>query len=866
MSLITLLLLFAVFLLIRGHNEPGGGFIAGLVVASGIALYALTCGIAAARTLLPVNPTIFDGRGPRRRLDQRPARLRRAAVDQSKNANQHRLDQRETQQPVNIKTRPRRILYLSDSESTEEEDEENSVRSTSPQKVAEPPTASAQSSYYGVDVRNGEEVQEEAYDEDADGGDSNEEEEEESVLQGEIIDIEGYSYDIAEQEQQQKLESHIDGNELHHESCEHENDERKKEEIAGYYDSHLSAVSPPRQRPPRRTGGIPPRPPASTATGPPKPRRQRPQQEQTKSESKTMEMESETKTNLDTAEYPPSTIRGGSAVRSMDGSIAASDAGSILEDLLGSELNHQASQSNEAGIGDDSSYNSEDGYKEAAQRAEARQITRTSNEEQPEAVSADGGSEDESSDELEYCNDTRADETEYDDVFRSYQVMRERQRARDLELQSATQMRHELLRTASFERSNYPEPEYDPRDAYRASYCLGDEVSEVTDLTSLSPWVTNRRMDDYPHSRDIDNNDDSRSMLSDCTIGGPLDQIREEADENFCDDHDSTGALGPLVGKTLTLVPSPRSKNRQEHFFEAQKAEKTRLKDRTGSRRRWLFGKRKKTDKVKANVKPAKGIQEKHVDLRNHGESEMYGKHVNKGGYQDTYTDTSSVGECEGRNAADAQQTAATLRCNKRISMAILRKKRTAHNGPQQICESQREGAPEYDDVEEGYDPYIMHSNTEEEALHEAVDYAAIQLIQNDQQRRVGEQDVLRRKMEERAREEENALREQEAAILAAINSGNEDELLAVLSSANNNVAEPDDQSKTADAAEDDSQREDSPGQFSLPKPSPLFACGHFCASGSPLQPEHIANVLREAFTNDDNDDLAYDGSKYVYQ
>lgn len=31
--LMTLLLLFSVFLLLRGHNEPGGGFIAGLVVA-----------------------------------------------------------------------------------------------------------------------------------------------------------------------------------------------------------------------------------------------------------------------------------------------------------------------------------------------------------------------------------------------------------------------------------------------------------------------------------------------------------------------------------------------------------------------------------------------------------------------------------------------------------------------------------------------------------------------------------------------------------------------------------------------------------------------------------------------------------------
>ena len=39
--LISILLLFAIFLLVRGHNAPGGGFIAGLVVASAVGLYAL---------------------------------------------------------------------------------------------------------------------------------------------------------------------------------------------------------------------------------------------------------------------------------------------------------------------------------------------------------------------------------------------------------------------------------------------------------------------------------------------------------------------------------------------------------------------------------------------------------------------------------------------------------------------------------------------------------------------------------------------------------------------------------------------------------------------------------------------------------
>ena len=47
--LLPLLLLFSIFLLLRGHNEPGGGFVAGLVAATAFALYALSTNVAAAR-------------------------------------------------------------------------------------------------------------------------------------------------------------------------------------------------------------------------------------------------------------------------------------------------------------------------------------------------------------------------------------------------------------------------------------------------------------------------------------------------------------------------------------------------------------------------------------------------------------------------------------------------------------------------------------------------------------------------------------------------------------------------------------------------------------------------------------------------
>ena len=54
--LMPLLLLFSVFLLLRGHNEPGGGFVGGLVAAAAFALYAIAFGTRRARQALVVSP------------------------------------------------------------------------------------------------------------------------------------------------------------------------------------------------------------------------------------------------------------------------------------------------------------------------------------------------------------------------------------------------------------------------------------------------------------------------------------------------------------------------------------------------------------------------------------------------------------------------------------------------------------------------------------------------------------------------------------------------------------------------------------------------------------------------------------------
>lgn len=61
--LMPLLLLFSVFLLLRGHNEPGGGFVGGLIAAAAFALYGIAFGVRRARQALLVRPMTLLGAG-----------------------------------------------------------------------------------------------------------------------------------------------------------------------------------------------------------------------------------------------------------------------------------------------------------------------------------------------------------------------------------------------------------------------------------------------------------------------------------------------------------------------------------------------------------------------------------------------------------------------------------------------------------------------------------------------------------------------------------------------------------------------------------------------------------------------------------
>lgn len=61
--LIVLLGMFSVFVLLRGHNEPGGGFIGGLLLAGSFVLYALGYDTTQTRRLLRLDPRTIAGAG-----------------------------------------------------------------------------------------------------------------------------------------------------------------------------------------------------------------------------------------------------------------------------------------------------------------------------------------------------------------------------------------------------------------------------------------------------------------------------------------------------------------------------------------------------------------------------------------------------------------------------------------------------------------------------------------------------------------------------------------------------------------------------------------------------------------------------------
>ncbi|MEM6616650.1 MAG: Na(+)/H(+) antiporter subunit B [Pseudomonadota bacterium] len=61
--LTSLMVIFSIFVLLRGHNEPGGGFIGGLIAASSVAIYGIACGVAPVRRAMVFHPISIAASG-----------------------------------------------------------------------------------------------------------------------------------------------------------------------------------------------------------------------------------------------------------------------------------------------------------------------------------------------------------------------------------------------------------------------------------------------------------------------------------------------------------------------------------------------------------------------------------------------------------------------------------------------------------------------------------------------------------------------------------------------------------------------------------------------------------------------------------
>jgi multicomponent Na+:H+ antiporter subunit B len=61
--IVTVMVLFSIVVLLRGHNQPGGGFIGGLIAAAAMAVYGMSHGAAAVRRLLRIDALAWAGAG-----------------------------------------------------------------------------------------------------------------------------------------------------------------------------------------------------------------------------------------------------------------------------------------------------------------------------------------------------------------------------------------------------------------------------------------------------------------------------------------------------------------------------------------------------------------------------------------------------------------------------------------------------------------------------------------------------------------------------------------------------------------------------------------------------------------------------------
>ncbi|WP_349433452.1 Na(+)/H(+) antiporter subunit B [Pararhizobium sp. A13] len=61
--IVGLMVLFSIFVLLRGHNEPGGGFIGGLIAVAALSIYGIAFGVETVRRAIVVHPLAIAGAG-----------------------------------------------------------------------------------------------------------------------------------------------------------------------------------------------------------------------------------------------------------------------------------------------------------------------------------------------------------------------------------------------------------------------------------------------------------------------------------------------------------------------------------------------------------------------------------------------------------------------------------------------------------------------------------------------------------------------------------------------------------------------------------------------------------------------------------
>ena len=61
--LASVMILFSIIILLRGHNAPGGGFIGGLIAASAAIIYGVGRSVGDVRRRMRINPVALSGAG-----------------------------------------------------------------------------------------------------------------------------------------------------------------------------------------------------------------------------------------------------------------------------------------------------------------------------------------------------------------------------------------------------------------------------------------------------------------------------------------------------------------------------------------------------------------------------------------------------------------------------------------------------------------------------------------------------------------------------------------------------------------------------------------------------------------------------------